>query len=160
MNDPNLYSLIWHHQLQQYIMHHICHTWYMYLCMHADQSIFPLIFLPLLLSSQGLLSFLSFLTGRDCLQPFSIQLVLLMEKAQLWGLLCLILSWSAWDINEDFNYSLSPMPMLCLLCQNLSCKKILFIHSGKGGILHGRCGLWLLTSAVIYKPIVWRCTKL
>ena len=44
--------------------------------------------------------FSSFLTGKGCLLPFSIQLVLPMEKGQHWGLSYLILSWSVWGIDN------------------------------------------------------------
>ncbi|GMP71444.1 hypothetical protein CsSME_00029841 [Camellia sinensis var. sinensis] len=46
-----------------------------------------------------------FSIGKGCLLRFSIQHVLPMEKAQHWGLLYLILSWSASDIGENFLYS-------------------------------------------------------
>ncbi|CAL5366820.1 unnamed protein product [Camellia sinensis] len=48
---------------------------------------------------------LIFSIGKGCLLRFSIQHVLPMEKAQHWGLLYLILSWSASDIGENFLYS-------------------------------------------------------
>lgn len=45
----------------------------------------------------------SFLTGRGYLLPFSIQLVLPMEKGQHWGLSFLILSWSVSGISNLLN---------------------------------------------------------